>query len=209
MLAIWAAMMVGSIIIAFFTGNLQAVNEAIFTSAASGATFAIGLLGVMALWLGLMKIAEEAKINMILARLLKPITKRLFPSIPPESNAMGSMVLAFAAVTLGLLDAATPIAIKALRDMQEYNDDPEVVTDDQAVFTAVIVANLALVTPTVIAARVAAGSTNATEIVGPTIVVTLMSTILCVFLTKMFAKLPRYRRKAAATTVTTDNSISQ
>lgn len=193
MIIIWSMMMIVSIIVAFATGNLQEMNDAIFNQAATAANYGLGLIGVMALWLGLMKIAEEAEINKILASWLKPITKRLFPSIPPDSNAMGSIVLAMAAVALGLLDAATPIAIKALKDMQEYNPLPDTVSDDQAVFTAILTSNIALITPTVIAARVAAGSSNPGEIIGPTILCTFLSTVLNVFLAKTFAKLPAYR----------------
>jgi spore maturation protein A len=193
MLIIWSLMMIVSIIVAFITGNLQNMNDAIFQQAATAGSYGLGLIGIMALWLGLMKIAEESEINMVLARWLKPLTKRLFPSIPPESNAMGSIVLGIAAVALGLLDAATPIAIKALKDMQEYNPLPDTVSDDQAVFTAILTSNVALITPTVIAARVAAGSANPGEIIGPTILCTFLSTVLNVFLVKTFARLPAYR----------------
>ena len=193
MLIIWVVMMVGSIVVAVMTGKVQAMNQEMFKAAASAGTFGLSLIGVMALWLGLMKIAEDSKLNMLIAQWLKPITKRLFPDVPAESNAMGSIVLALAAVALGLLDAATPIAIKALSDMQEYNPIKDTVSDDQAVFVAILTSNIALVTPTVIAARIAAKSANPMEIVGPTILCTALSTVLCVTLTKMFAKLPAYK----------------
>lgn len=193
MVYIWSFMMVFSIVVAFATGNVAEMNAAIFAQAAAGASYALGLIGVMALWLGLMKVAEESNLRALLARGLKPLTRRLFPSIPADSNAMGSIVLGMAAMALGLSDASTPLAIKALQDMQEYNPYDDVVSDDQAVFIALQVSNLALVTPAVIAARVAAGSANATEIIGPTILCSLLASILNVFLSKTFAKFKGYR----------------
>lgn len=196
MVYIWVFMMLFSTAVAFAKGNVAAMNKAVFESATSSASYGLGLIGVMALWLGVMKIAEDSKLNLLIARWMKPITRRLFPNIPAESTAMGSIVLAFAATALGLMDAATPIAIKALKDMQEYNPFKDTVSDDQAVFTAVLTSNIALVTPAVIAARVAAKSANPTEIVAPTIICTLISTILCITLTKVFAKLPTFRLPA-------------
>lgn len=193
MVYIWSFMMIFSIVVAVATGNVAAMNEAVFKQAASGASYALGLTGVMALWLGLMKIAEVSNLSALLAKGLTPLTKRLFPSIPADSNAMGSIVLGMAGMALGLMDAATPLAIKALQDMQEYNPHGDTVSDDQAVFIALQVSNLALVTPAVIAARVAAGSSNASEIIGPTILCSLLATILNVFLSKVFAKMKRYR----------------
>lgn len=192
MVYIWSFLMLFSIAVAVVTGNVAEMNAAIFAQAASGASYAISLTGVMALWLGLMKIADQSNLSGLLAKSLKPLTRRLFPSIPPESHAMGSIVLGMAAMALGLMDAATPLAIKALQDMQEYNPYEDIVSDDQAIFIALQVSNLALVTPAIIAARVAAGSTNATEIIGPTILASLLATILNVFLSKRFAKMKAY-----------------
>jgi spore maturation protein A len=193
MVYIWSFMMLFSIAVAVATGNVEAMNAEIFKQATSGASYALGLAGVMALWLGLMKIAEVSNLSALLARTLKPLTKRLFPSIPPDSNAMGSIVLGMAAMALGLGDASTPMAIKALQDMQEYNPHGDTVSNDQAVFIALQVSNLALVTPAVIAARVATGSLNPTEIVGPTILCSLLATILNVFLSRVFEKFKAYR----------------
>ncbi|HHV78001.1 MAG TPA: nucleoside recognition protein [Firmicutes bacterium] len=193
MVLVWFVLFTGGIIFAAFTGNMAQVNGEILKQAASAGSFALGLIGIMALWLGLMKIAEKSGLADLLAKAIWPITRRLFPDIPKDSPAQSSIALSLAAVMLGLLDASTPMCIKALKDMQEYNPHPDTVSDSQAVYTAILTSNIALVVPTVLAARVAAKSANPSEIIGPTIIVTTISTILNVALVKWMQNWKAYK----------------
>ena len=116
---IWMVLLVGGITIGVLTGNTQAVTDALMSNAETGVELAMGLIGMMALWLGLMKIAEEAGLVKLIGNALKPIMKFLFPEVPKDHPAMGSMVMNIAANILGLGNAATPLGIKAMQELQE------------------------------------------------------------------------------------------
>ena len=106
---IWMVLLVGGIIIGVFTGNTQAVTDAVMSNAETAVELSMGLIGMMALWLGLMKIAEEAGLVKLIGKALKPVMVFLFPEVPKDHPAMGSMVMNIAANILGLGNAATPL----------------------------------------------------------------------------------------------------
>ena len=122
---IWFGMMLIAVVVGIFTGNIDAVTEAAINMAKAAVEIAIGLIGIMALWLGTMKIAEESGLIRIIARALRPITIRLFPDVPEDHPAIGSIVLNMAANILGLGNAATPLGLKAMEELQERLNDLE------------------------------------------------------------------------------------
>ncbi len=192
---IWAGMLIIGFIVGAVTGNLDKVTNAAIDNAETGVSLSLGLIGVMALWLGLMKIAEDAGIIEKLARLLKPITVRLFPDVPPEHPAMGAMVMNIAANVLGLGNAATPLGLKAMQELQTLNPEKDTATNAMVMFLAINTSSVTLIAASTIAILSAAGSANPTSIIGPTIVATTISTTVAIIAAKLLQKLPRYRLK--------------
>lgn len=190
---IWLGMIVIGVIVAMFTGNLQAVTDAAISSAETAVELSIGLIGVMSLWLGIMAIAEKAGMIKSLGKGLNPIMKKLFPEIPAEHPAMGAMIMNIAANILGLGNAATPFGIKAMQELETLNDHEGVATDAMVMFLAINTSSVTLIPATVIAMRSAAGSTNPTEVIGPIILTTTISTVSAIILAKLFAKRKRYK----------------
>jgi len=190
---IWTFFIVIGIIVGGATGNIEAVTNAAIDSAKSGVDIALGLIGVMTLWLGLMKIAEEAGIVRGLARLLEPFMKLLFPDVPGDHPAMGAMIMNIAANILGLGNAATPLGLKAMKELQELNDKKDTATNAMCVFLAINTSSVTLIPATTIGIMVAAGSRNPTAIIGTTIIATTVSTVVAVIATKIFEKMPIFK----------------
>lgn len=190
---IWAGLLIVGIVVGTFTGNLEAVTNAAIDSAKLGVDLALGLIGVMALWLGLMKIAEESGLVEKLAKALKPLMVRIFPEVPAEHPAMGAMIMNIAANMLGLGNAATPLGLKAMQELQTLNDDKETATNAMVTFLAINTSSVTIIPASTIAILATAGSLNPTEIIGPTLVATIVSTTVAVILSKVFQKLPKYR----------------
>ncbi|HHW27905.1 MAG TPA: nucleoside recognition protein [Firmicutes bacterium] len=192
---IWAAMLIIGFIAGAASGNLEAVTKAAIDNAASAVELSLGLIGVMSLWLGLMKIAEESGIVEKLAKALRPVTVRLFPDVPAEHPAMGAMIMNLAANVLGLGDAATPLGLKAMQELQKLNRIKDTATDAMCMFLAINTSSVTLISATTVAVLAAAGSANPTEIIGPTIIATTVSTTVGIIAAKLLSKLPRFRVK--------------
>jgi spore maturation protein A len=176
--------------------KLQAVtNDGLIHYAKVAVELAIGLIGIMALWLGLMKIAEEAGLIGRLAKALKGVTRRLFPDVPPDHPAMGAMIMNISANLLGLGNAATPLGLKAMEELNKLNRKPGVATDAMCTFLVINTSNVQLIPATVIAIRAAAGSANPTEILGPVILATTVNTVVGVMVVKLMAKWPLFKRQ--------------
>ena len=191
---IWVVLLVSGIIISAFTGNIQAVTDAIMSYADTGVELALGLIGMMSLWLGIMKIAEKSGLIVLIGKALRPIMKFLFPEVPEDHPAMGSMVMNISANILGLGNAATPLGIKAMKELQELNEDKETASNSMCMFLAINTSSVTLIASSVIAYRLAAGSNNPTEIIGPTIIATLASTIAAIIAVKVFEKVAKKKR---------------
>ena len=200
---IWVVLLVSGIIIGAFTGNIQAVTDAIMSYADTGVELALGLIGMMSLWLGIMKIAEKSGLIVLIGKALKPIMKFLFPEVPEDHPAMGSMVMNISANILGLGNAATPLGIKAMKELQELNEDKETASNSMCMFLAINTSSVTLIASSVIAYRLAAGSNNPTEIIGPTIIATLASTIAAIVAVKIFEKVAK--KKKSTNTVQDNN----
>jgi len=195
---IWAGMLIIGFIAGAATGNLEAVTKAAIDNAQSAFEMSLGLIGVMSLWLGLMKIAEESGIVEKLAKALRPITLRLFPDVPADHPAMGAMIMNLAANMLGLGDAATPLGLKAMQELQKLNPAKDTATDAMCMFLAINTSSVTLISATTIAVLAAAGSANPTEIIGPTIIATACSTTVGIIAAKLLSKLPRFRMQVSA-----------
>jgi spore maturation protein A len=173
---VWMGLIVVAILVAAFTGHMEETTNAAMDSAKVAVELAIGLIGVMALWLGLMKIAEKAGLIQMLARLLRPILTRIFPEVPNDHPAMGSMLANIAANMLGLGNSATALGLRAMQDLQKLNVEKVSASNSMATFLAINTSSVTIIPATVIAIRVSANSNSPAEIIGPVIVATLVST---------------------------------
>ena len=190
---IWLGLLISGIVVGIATGNIDAVTNAAIESANNAVELSLGLIGVMALWLGIMKIGEEAGLVEKLARGLKPIMTRLFPDVPADHPAMGAMIMNMAANILGLGNAATPFGLKAMQELQELNPEKDTATDAMVTFLAINTSSITLIPADTIAILAAASAKNPTEIIGPTLIATAASTIVAVIAAKLLAKSSRYR----------------
>lgn len=182
---IWSLLLLLGFFTAAFTGKMDEVTSAALGSAKTAVELSIGLIGVMALWLGLMKIAEEAGMVRFIARLLRPILKRIFPEVPDDHPAMGSMLANIAANVLGLGNSATALGLKAMQDLNDLNVDKHSASNSMATFLAINTSSVTLIPATVIAIRVSAGSTNPTEIIGAVVLATTVSTLTGIFAARL------------------------
>ncbi len=176
--------------------KIQAItNEGLIHYAKVAVELAIGLIGIMALWLGLMKIAEQAGLIERLAKALKGITTRLFPDVPPDHPAMGAMIMNMSANMLGLGNAATPLGLKAMEELDKLNKKAGTATDAMCTFLVINTSSVQLIPAAVIAIRAAAGSANPTEILGPVIVATTVNTVCGVLAVKLLARMPFFKKQ--------------
>ena len=149
--------------------KLKDITNAALDYAGTAVNIAIGLIGIMALWLGVMKVAEEAGLISLIARWLRPIMRRLFPDVPEDHPAMGSMIMNISANMLGLGNAATPFGLKAMEELDELNPNKGTATNSMVTFLAINTAGLTLIPATAIAVRAAAGSSDPAIIIGTSI----------------------------------------
>lgn len=191
---VWIALMFISIIVGAVNGRLSEVTKAAFDMAETSVNIAIGLIGIMALWLGIMKIAEESGLMKILAKLIKPISKRLFPEIPADHPAIASIVLNLSANWLGLSNAATPLGLKAMEDLQKINNKKDVASNSMVMFLALNTASITLIPATIIGVRITLHSQNPQEIIFTTIFAGLCATTTGVIAAKLLEKLPVFKK---------------
>ena len=187
---IWFGMMLISVVVGTITGNIDAVTEAAINMAKTAVEIAIGLIGIMALWLGTMKIAEESGLIQIIARALQPITIRLFPDIPKDHPAIGSIVLNMAANILGLGNAATPLGLKAMEELQELNPNKDTATNAMCTFLAINTSSVQLILPATVVALM---GTASNQIFITTIIATGLSTIAAIISVKTLEKMSRFK----------------
>ena len=186
---IWFFIILISIISAIYTGKIDTVVHSIMTGAQKAVEITLYLVGIMAFWLGIMKIAEKSGLVTNIANLLKPIAHKLFPSVPENNPAIGNIAMNFTANAFGLGNAATPIGIKAMEELQELNKNKEVASNDMCTLLAMNTAGWQLVPTTVIAVLVANGAKNPTEIVFPTLIVTTIAFLSAIIAVKILEKI--------------------
>ncbi|ARD56641.1 nucleoside recognition domain-containing protein [Bacillus safensis] len=187
---IWVFLTVIGLVYAMFNGTMQEVNEAVFKGSKEAVTISIGLISVLVFWLGLMKIAEEAGLLNFFSKLCRPFISKLFPDIPPNHPAMGYILSNLMANFFGLGNAATPLGIKAMEQMKSLNGGKNEASRSMITFLAVNTSSITLVPTTVIAIRMTYGADQPTDIVGPTILATLISGIGAIIIDRYF----HYRR---------------
>ncbi|WP_047980008.1 nucleoside recognition domain-containing protein [Ornithinibacillus contaminans] len=182
---IWAFMAIIGIIYAMFNGTMDEVNKAIFESTDEAVTLSIGLISVLVFWLGIMRIAEEAGILAVLAKLFRPIVERLFPDIPKDHPAIGYILSNITANIFGLGNAATPMGIKAMEQMKQLSGS-DTASRSMITFLAINTSSLTIIPTTVIAIRMQYDSAAPTEIVGTTILATIASTLSAIIIDRIF-----------------------
>ncbi|MFQ5666693.1 MAG: nucleoside recognition domain-containing protein [Candidatus Binatia bacterium] len=187
--AIWLALVLASVVAAAFMGTMDAVTTASIESAKSAVTLALGLIGVMAFWLGMMRIVQAGGLLHTLARWLQPVMVRLFPDVPNDHPAMSAMIMNIASNMLGLGNAATPFGIKAMIELNRLNPVNGVATNAMALFLAINTSNVSLAPLGVIALRASIGSHNAAGIWLPTLLATSLSTLVGILAAKLLERL--------------------
>jgi len=191
---IWLGLILVAVVLGGVAGALDKVALAAFKACETSVmSLALPLIGLMALWLGMMRLAEKSGLIEILARALRPFMRRLFPDVPPEHPAMGSMLMNMAANMLGLANAATPLGLRAMQDLEKLNRRPGTPTNAMCTFLAINTSSIQLVPATTVAYMAAAGATNPTSIIGTAFLATLCSTIVGITAVKLLEKLPAYR----------------
>ncbi len=186
--AIWTVLVAAAVVAAAVNGRMAQVTKAALTSATEAGTYALGLAGAMALWLGLMKVAEEAGLVGALARAARPLLRRLFPDVPPDHPAMGAMLMNVSANVLGLGNAATPFGVRAMQELETLNPRPGTATDAQALFCALNTASVQLIPATVITLRATAGSRAPHEIIGATLVASMCGAATAIVAAKLLGR---------------------
>ena len=178
---------------AAFTGSAEATGKAALDSAKTAAELAIGLVGYVSLFLGLMKVVEEAGGLRFMARLIEPLLTRLFPDVPRDHPAMGAMVMNLAANALGLGNAATPFGLKAMKELETLNRRPGVATDAMALFLAINTSGVALLPTGMIGLRAKLGSVDPAAIFPTTLFATTCSTSVAILAALLLRRLPAFR----------------
>ena len=187
---VWFSLIFISVVVGTITGRIDQVTEAAISMSKTSVEIAIGLVGIMALWLGTMKIAEESGLIQIIAKALRPITIRLFPDVPADHPAIGSIVLNMAANILGLGNAATPIGLKAMRELQDLNKKKDTATDAMCTFLAINTSSVQIILPATVVGLMGAA---ANQIFITTIIATGLSTIAAIISVKFLAQMKRFK----------------
>jgi len=195
---IWSALVILSILTGSLTGRLDAVVASILTGAEQAVKISIYLIGIMAFWLGMMSIAEKSGLVDFLAKILKPVAKKLFPDIASKNEkAIGDIAMNISANALGLANAATPMGIKAMEEMQKDNINKKSASNSMCTFLAMNTAGFQLVPATVIAVLAANGVPNPTQIIAPTLIVTTLTFCFAIIVVKALEKVWKPQSEAA------------
>ena len=187
---IWFGLIFVSVVVGTINGKIDEVTEAAISMSKTSVEIAIGLIGIMALWLGIMKIAEDSGLIQLIAKALRPITIRLFPDVPSDHPAIGSIVLNMAANMLGLGNAATPLGLKAMKELQELNKHKDTATDAMCTFLAINTSSVQIILPATVVGLMGAA---ANQIFITTIIATGLSTIAAIISVNVLSKMKRFR----------------
>lgn len=198
---VWYALILIGAVVAVIKGTVAEVTENIFSMAQTGVDISFGFIATMALWLGIMRIAEDSGLMNVFAKAISPVLRWLFPDVPKGHAAMGSMSMNIAANVIGLGNAATPLGLKAMEDLQTLNEDKEVATDAMCMFLAINTSSVTLIPATMIAARASLGAAEPSAIIGATLFATLISTTVAIIAAKTFSKLPVFSRNKGGSTL--------
>jgi len=182
---------IGAVLFAAYSGRMEEITKTSFDSAKAAVNLSIGLIGIMALWLGLVRVLEAGGLMFSLAKALKPLMKRLFPEVPGEHPAMGAMILNMSANMLGLGNAATPFGLKAMVELDKLNPKKGTATNAMCLFLAINTSSIALMPLGVIGVRAAANAKEPAAIWLPTTIATIASTLVAILLASFLARRDR------------------
>ena len=198
---IWIAFFVISFVIALgkliFMGDTAVFTDmmtASTTSAKNAFELSLGLTGVLSLWMGIMKIGEKGGLVAALARLLSPVLSKIFPDVPKGHPAMGTMFMNFAANMLGLDNAATPMGLKAMQELQELNPDKETASNPMIMFLVLNTSGLTLIPVSVLTFRTQMGAANPTDIFLPILIATTVATLVGLLVTSIYQRINLFNR---------------
>lgn len=184
---IWVIMLFIAFAAGIFTGRVEEVSNSLITGAKDAAALCFSLLGVMCLWTGLAKIAEKSGLTNIFAALLYPVTKILFPKLKKGSAALSAIVMNIVANLLGMGNAATPLGIKAMKELDKLNPDKGTATDEMCMFAVINTASVQLIPATLIALRESYSSENPGEIILAVWITSIIVIFIGTSLAKIFA----------------------
>jgi len=184
---VFIILIVGSLIIGIFNGTLNEVTNSMLEACNVAVKIAFSLIGIMAFWLGIMRIAEKSGLVKLLAKILEPIAKLLFKDRGNNEHVTGDIAMSVAANALGLTNAATPIGLKVMKELQEDNPDKDSATDSMCMFLGMNTAGFQIIPATVLAVLAGAGAKNPTDIILPTLIVTTLA-FLTAILTALILK---------------------
>jgi spore maturation protein SpmA len=202
---IWLALVLVAVAIGGWNDRLKDVTEGALDGAKTAVTIALALIGIMALWLGVMRLAERAGLVQRIARALRPVMTRLFQDVPAQHPAMGSMLMNMAANMLGLGNAATPLGLRAMRDLETLNRQPGVATNAMCTFLAINTSSVQLIPTTAIAILAASGSTRPTAIVGTALLATLCAATVAIISVKTFERLSIFQPRRRSNSIADDS----
>lgn len=185
MSVIWFSMILLGMVVAVINGKVEIINEVILKDAQEAVVFAIGLTGIMAFWLGLMNIAKKSGLIQKFALLMRPVTKLLFPSIPPNHPAISAIMMNMVANIFGAGNSATALGIKAMEELQSLNQEKRIATNAMCMFLVINMSSIQLIPLTVLKLRTDAGSLAPGEIIGTSIIATTVSTIVGIISCKL------------------------
>lgn len=191
---IWLAFILIGFGFAAVKGNIGVVTEAAFDGATTGVTVCFGLISILVFWLGMMRLAEESGLVKGISKLLGPVVSFLFPDVPKNHPAMGYILSNMSANLLGLGNAATPMGIRAMQELQTLNPDKETATPAMCTLLALNTASITLIPTTLIAIRLGFDSANPAEIVGTTLLATMVATLAAILADRWYRK--RYAKKS-------------
>lgn len=185
---IWAGMIFVSFLFAAFSGNLESVNASLVSGAQSAVEMAIGLLGLMCFWSGLLEIAKKSGLTYKLSKILEPCMRFLFPELKKDSPAIGAMLMNMVANFLGLSNAATPLGLKAMEELNKENNYRKRASNAMCLFVVINTASVTLIPTTVIAMRAAAHSIEPFSIIVPVWICSAISVTVGITIAKIMAK---------------------
>lgn len=192
---IWMGMILIGFIFAAINGNIESVTKAAFDGAQTGVTVSFGLISVLVFWLGMMRLAEDSGMLAKVAKLMGPLVRFLFPDVPKNHPAMGYILSNMSANLFGLGNAATPMGIKAMQELQKLNPDKDTATPAMCTLLALNTASITIIPTTLIAIRMNYQSANPAEIVGTTLLATAVATLAAIAADRWFRALTIRRTK--------------
>lgn len=211
---IWVGLVVIAVVFGGVTGNIQGVLDNIFSFADTAVEIALGLVGIMAFFCGLMNVMEKAGLCEALGKVIAPIMRKLFPEVPEDHPANSAMALYFAANILGIGNAATPFGLKAMQELQSLNPTKDIATNAQCMLMAISTTSITLIPVTAMGLRSAVQVEGAAEIIAPVIIATTISTATGIICTLIFQRMKRWKWEnvieaeiAAGTMVINENYV--